>query len=102
MKVWGLLNILLGLLCTEEALVNQIDLKKYLAIGIEEEAQTKAIGELDRQNNQKGIYYFCATSRGRQKTLKLFHSKWHLYACATFENSLMSCGIKKSYLKILK
>ena len=34
---------------------NQIDLKKYLAIGIEEEAQTKAIRELDSQNKQNGI-----------------------------------------------
>ena len=34
---------------------NQIDLKKYLTIDIEEEVQNKAIRELDKQNKQKGI-----------------------------------------------
>ena len=36
-------------------------------------------------------WHFCATSKGRQETLKLFYSKWCLHAWATFENSLMNC-----------
>ena len=36
-------------------------------------------------------WHFCATSKGRQETLKLFYSKWRLHAWATFENSLMRC-----------
>ena len=35
-------------------------------------------------------WHFCATSKGRQETLKLFYSKLCLHAWATFENSLMS------------
>ena len=34
---------------------------------------------------------FCATSKGKQKTLKLFYSIWRLLGCGTFENSLMHC-----------
>ena len=35
-------------------------------------------------------WYLCATTKGRQNTLKLFYWKWRLHACATFKNSLMS------------
>ena len=69
---------------------NGIDMNMVLK-GFPDCLQVGSVADKTMKRAFAYCWYFCATSKGKQKTLKLFYSKCRLHACGIFENSLMRC-----------
>ena len=67
---------------------NGIDMNMVLK-GFPDCLQVSSVADKTMKRAFACCLYLCATSKGKQNTLKLFCSKWCFHACGTFENFLL-------------